>query len=251
MNYQAFFKLTYGLYILSSKKGDQYNGHISNTVFQVTAEPPRIAVASHVDNLTTEYIRESAVFAISVLQKDVDLEFMGPWGFKSGKEVDKFSGVNYKIGKSGAPLVLDKSIAAFECEVENEYRIGTHVIFVGRVVNAEIIDDEKMPLTYAWYRDEIKGVSPEHSPTYIEHDKLEHFDESEDEPEHAEKLEEITKEKNKDWRKYRCTVCGYIYDPEQGDPISGISAGTAFEDIPDDWSCPICGVTKNDFVPLD
>ncbi len=52
-------------------------------------------------------------------------------------------------------------------------------------------------------------------------------------------------------KKYRCVVCGYIYDPEVGDPDSGIAPGTPFEEIPDDWTCPVCGVSKEDFVPLD
>lgn len=49
-------------------------------------------------------------------------------------------------------------------------------------------------------------------------------------------------------KKYRCEVCDWIYDPAVGDPESGIAAGTAFEDIPDDWLCPVCGVGKEDFV---
>ncbi len=48
-------------------------------------------------------------------------------------------------------------------------------------------------------------------------------------------------------KKYVCTICGYIYNPENGDPDSGIMPGTAFEDIPDDWACPVCGVTKENF----
>ncbi len=51
--------------------------------------------------------------------------------------------------------------------------------------------------------------------------------------------------------KYRCIVCGYIYDPAEGDPDSGIIPGTSFEQIPDNWSCPVCGVAKADFVPAD
>jgi len=47
--------------------------------------------------------------------------------------------------------------------------------------------------------------------------------------------------------KYVCTVCNYVYDPEKGDPDSGIAAGTAFADIPDSWVCPLCGVSKDDF----
>ena len=50
--------------------------------------------------------------------------------------------------------------------------------------------------------------------------------------------------------KYRCTICEYIYDPEKGDPDSGISRGTPFDDIPDDWTCPVCGVDKGQFEPL-
>ncbi|WP_018412860.1 rubredoxin [Methyloversatilis thermotolerans] len=52
-------------------------------------------------------------------------------------------------------------------------------------------------------------------------------------------------------RAWICKVCNWIYDPEQGDPQGGIAPGTAFEDIPDDWYCPECGVTKTDFEPLD
>ena len=52
-------------------------------------------------------------------------------------------------------------------------------------------------------------------------------------------------------KKYQCTVCGYIYEPELGDPDSGIAPGTAFEDIPNDWTCPVCGVNKEDFAPYD
>jgi len=51
--------------------------------------------------------------------------------------------------------------------------------------------------------------------------------------------------------KYVCTVCGYVYDPENGDPDSGIEPGTAFEDIPDTWVCPLCGVGKEDFEPME
>ena len=50
-------------------------------------------------------------------------------------------------------------------------------------------------------------------------------------------------------KKYVCSVCGYVYDPAAGDPDSGIAPGTAFEDIPDDWVCPLCGVGKDDFEP--
>lgn len=244
MNFEAFFKLTYGLYILSSRDGDRFNGHISNTVFQVTAEPPRMMVATHRDNLTTEFIKKSRVFSVSALEKDVTLDFLGPWGFKSGREVSKFENIGHITGKTGAPIVTEKCIAWYECEVEQVIEIGTHVLFVGSVVDLDIKDDNKEPLTYAYYRDVIKGVSPEKSPTYLSEEKLG----SEPVKEEAPVEEDLPKGEMK---KYRCTICGFIYDPVEGDPPAGIPPWTAFEDIPDDWTCPICGVSKADFIPMD
>lgn len=238
MNIEAFFKVTYGLYLVCSKDGNNYNGHISNTVFQVTADPPKFVVASHKNNLTTSYIEKSNLFSISILQQDVNLDFIGPWGFKSGKNADKFTGTSFKIGKTGVPIVLDKAIAYLECEVIEKIDTGTHILFIGRVVDAEILDHKAKPLTYSYYREVIKGLSPKNSPTYtgdILEMKIHH------EP-------VIPKGKPK---KYQCSICGFIYDPEEGDSHSGIAPGTAFEDIPDDWTCPICGVSKKDFFMID
>jgi rubredoxin/flavin reductase (DIM6/NTAB) family NADH-FMN oxidoreductase RutF len=238
MDLHAFFKISYGLYIVSSHDGNNLNGHISNTVFQVTADPPKFAIASHKDNLTTDYIEKSRLFSISVLQEDVDLEFLGPWGFKSGKSIDKFKGREYRTGKSGVPIFLEKTIAWIECEVTDSIDTGTHILFIGKVIDAGVLNDYKLPLTYFHYRNVIKGISPEKSPTFLG-DKLEKII-----------IPERVSHSEKPMR-YQCTVCGFIYDPEEGDPDSGIAPGTAFEDIPDDWSCPVCGVTKKDFVLID
>ncbi|MBT4423794.1 rubredoxin [Candidatus Bathyarchaeota archaeon] len=50
---------------------------------------------------------------------------------------------------------------------------------------------------------------------------------------------------------YKCNICGYVYDPAVGDPDSGVAAGTAFADLPDDWVCPLCGAPKEEFSPVD
>jgi rubredoxin len=52
-------------------------------------------------------------------------------------------------------------------------------------------------------------------------------------------------------QKYQCTICGYVYDPEEGDPDGGIPPGTPFDEIPEDWTCPVCGVTKDEFEPVE
>lgn len=54
----------------------------------------------------------------------------------------------------------------------------------------------------------------------------------------------------KDLKAYRCTLCGYIYDPYEGDPIGEIEPNTAFKDLPNDWCCPVCGASKKDFDKL-
>lgn len=237
MNLDAFFKLSYGLYIVSSADGDKMNGHISNTVFQVTAEPPRFAIATNKDNLTSDYIIKSKVFSISVLEQNVDLEFLGPWGFKSGKELDKFATANYTVKQTGAPIVLDKTIAWFECKVVDSMDTGTHILFIGELVNYELVQENATPLTYDYYRSVIKGISPKNAPTYL--------------GDYEEKKYQAEDQATPDKQLYQCIVCGFIYDPEIGDPDGGIPPGTAFEDIPDDWMCPVCGVTKKDFRPMD
>ena len=238
MDRETFFKITYGLYLVCSRDGNNLNGHVSNTVFQVTANPPKIAIATHKDNLTTKYIEKSKVFSISVLQQNVDLDFLGPWGFRSGTGIDKFNNINYKSGITGAPIVLDKSVAFFDCEVVDSLDTGSHILYIGKVVDAGILADRVPPLTYSHYRDVIKGLSPERSPTYM-------GDKHEEEKTAGLAPEMVVP------RRYQCSICGYIYDPDDGDPHAGITPGTLFEDIPDDWTCPICGVTKKDFYPID
>lgn len=225
MDLKALYKISYGMYVVSSKKGEKINGQIANTVFQITSEPPMVAVSINKQNLTNEFIKASRIFAISVLSKTTPMKFIGHFGFKSGREIDKFGGVNYKLGITGAPIALEHSIAYLEVEVVNEIEIGTHTIFIGKVVGVEIIADGE-PMTYAYYHEIKRGVSPKTAPTYIK---------------------EENKKEVSGMKKYRCKICGYVYDPEKGDPDSGIKIGTPFEELPDDWVCPICGAEKSEF----
>ena len=228
MNPKALHKLGYGMYIVSSRKGDKLNGQIANTLFQITSEPSTVAVSINKSNLTHEYIKESKVFAASVLCQDTSLSFIGHFGFKSGRDIDKFEGINYRIGETKAPVVLDNAVAYLEARVIQEVDVGTHTIFIGEVVDAEVIS-EKTCLTYEHYHLIKRGTTPKTAPSYIEKEK--------------EAKPKLTK--------YECTVCGYIYDPELGDPDGGIAPGTSFEDIPDDWVCPVCGAAKSEFQKVE
>jgi flavin reductase (DIM6/NTAB) family NADH-FMN oxidoreductase RutF/rubredoxin len=226
MDLKALYKLGYGLYVVSSIKGSRLNGQIANTVFQITSEPPTIAVSINKNNLTHEFITESKVLAVSVLSQDTPLSFIGNFGFKSGRDGDKFKGINYKIGETGAPVVIDNALAYLEARVTREVDVGTHTIFIGELVGAEALKEGE-PMTYAYYHQVKRGTTPKTAPSYIEEKK------------EAPKMPKMAK--------YKCTVCGYIYDPELGDPDNGIKPGTPFEKLPDDWVCPVCGASKDEF----
>ena len=228
MNLKALFKLGYGIYVVTSKKGDRLNGQIANTVFQVTSEPPAVAVSINKNNLTWQFIEESRVFAASVLCQDTPLSFIGRFGFKSGRDTDKLDGVHYKIGETGAPVVLDNAVSYLEVRVKQEMDAGTHTVFLGEVVNADVISDEAC-MTYDYYHQIKGGKTPKTAATYIE-----------------EKVEQ-KKEVEPGMAKYKCNVCGYVYDPEHGDPDGGMKPGTPFEELPDDWVCPVCGAAKSEF----
>ena len=222
MNMQALYRLGYGLYVVCSRKGDKFNGQIANTVFQVCSEPPTIAVAINRQNLTHDYIMESKVFTVSVLSPDTPLSFIGSFGFRSGRDVDKLEGVNYKLGETGVPIILDNCLAFFEAKVLNHIQVGTHTIFVGELLAADVLKEGE-PMTYAYYQQVKRGTTPKTAPSYVKKEEAPRMD------------------------KYQCAVCGYVYDPQLGDPDGGMKPGTPFEKLPDDWTCPVCGASKDKF----
>ncbi|MEM2890485.1 MAG: flavin reductase [Candidatus Hadarchaeum sp.] len=228
MDLKTLYKISYGLYVVSSKYENKLNGQIANTVFQTTSDPPTIAVCLNKKNLTHEIIQKSNVFAVSILAKDAPLNFIGNFGFKTGRETDKFKEVKYKIGVTGAPIVLDNAVGYLEAEVINSLDVGTHTIFIGKIVEAQTLSNAE-PMTYAYYHEIKRGVSPPTAPTYIKEEKP---------------------TKPPVFQKYKCTICGYIYDPEKGDPDSGIKPGTPFEKLPENWVCPICGADKSAFEKI-
>jgi len=235
MNIEAYFKITYGLYVVSSSDGNKLNGYISNTVFQVTAEPAQFAIACSKNNFTTGIIRESNVFAISALRKDASADIIGTFGYKSGKDNEKFSNFSFKKGKTGAPILLDDTLAWFECEVMQTIDVGSHLLFIGKVMDGDLLDPSGEPLTYSYYRESRNGKAPKNAPTYIDPEKL------------TGKMPEPVPSV---YVKYECTVCGHIYDEEFGEPEAGILPGTRFEDLPADWTCPVCGAEKADFIKI-
>jgi ferric-chelate reductase [NAD(P)H] len=170
MNLNALHKISYGMYIVGSHKGGKLNGQIANTVFQISSEPPTIAVSINKKNLTHEYIKDSRVFSASVLCQAATLPYIGGFGFKSGRDVDKLKGANYKVGQTGSPIFLDNANAYIEAEVIQDVDAGTHTIFIGKVVAAEILTEDPC-MTYDYYYQVKRGTTPKTAPSYIPKEK--------------------------------------------------------------------------------
>ncbi len=241
MDPRALFKIGYGMYIVGTHKGDKINAQVANTVFQISSSPPTIAVSINKKNLTHEYIHESKVFSVSVLNIETPLAFIGKFGFKSGRDTDKFAGVNYRLGANGSPIILDNTVSFLEARVDQEVDAGTHTIFMGEVTDAGILSD-KPTLTYEYYHQVKRGTTPKTAPSYVEVKKEAAAPAATPTPAAAPVSAPA---------KYKCDVCGYIYDPSLGDPGSGVKPGTAFEDIPESWVCPICGADKTQFTKVE
>jgi flavin reductase (DIM6/NTAB) family NADH-FMN oxidoreductase RutF/rubredoxin len=219
---EALFKISYGLYIVSSGDAMHGNGFISNSVFQVTAEPPQFAICCNKNNHTCSIIEQYGNFTVSVLNQKASPELFGRFGFKSGKDFNKMEGMNIRYEVTGAPIVLDDCIAFLECKVVQRLEVGTHIIFVGELLSAETIDEVEDPMTYSFYRQKRKGFAPKNAPTYID---------------------KTRKDKEKCFGLYKCSACGYIYDDSK--------ENIRFKDLPDDWKCPICGADKEDFIEIN
>jgi rubredoxin len=188
-------------------------------------------------------ILKSKVFSVSVLQKETDTSLIGRFGFMSGDSIDKFSDISTITAVTGAPVVVDDTVAWFDCEVVSVTDAGSHLIIVGLIKESDLLSDEE-PLTYAYYREKYKMLAPKNAPTYIEKTKLEEEGLQGKDKEAEEGEESADKD---DMDTYTCSICGYRYDPAEGDPSSNIPPGTPFSELPEDYRCPVCNAEKEYF----
>ena len=178
MDNTAFFKLSYGLFVVTAHEGDKDNGCITNTVVQQTTTPNRISVTINKNNYTHDMIKRTGVFNVSVLSEKAKFETFKHWGFQSGKDVDKTVGITYFRLENGVIYIVDGVNAVMCAKVEQEVDLGTHTMFIAEVTDA-FSTEEDSSATYAFYHKNIKPA-----------------------PQQA---------KKKGWI---CTVCGYIYEGE-------------------------------------
>lgn len=212
MNKNIFRNLSYGVYVISTTDEGRATGCIANSAMQITSEPATMAVSMNHNNYTNSCIVKSGLFAVSILSEKSDPSIIGTFGFQSGKDVNKFATVDFDMVKE-VPVVKD-ACGYLICKVVDQMETSTHTVFLGEVIDAEVLDPTADAMTYAYYHKVVKGKSPKNAPTYIAED-----DETQTAQETAKK-------------KYVCQICGYIYE---GD------------DMPEDYKCPICGQGKDKF----
>lgn len=204
--------LSYGMFAIGTKGDKIPNASIANTVIQITSNPLTIAVSINHNNYTNECIKKNGEFTVNVLSENTSGAVIGALGFTSGRDGNKLENVRHKILREGVPVIQEDICCWFLCKVINSIETVTHTVFIAELVaGSEAIKGK--PMTYEFYHNVIKGKAPKNAPTYI-----------------TDEIKEATE-------KYVCSICKYEYN----DPL------IPFEELPDDWVCPICGAPKSVF----
>lgn len=151
----ALYKIGYGLYVVTSNDGKKDNGLIVNTVIQVTDTPLGVAVTINKANYSHNVIKETGKMNINCLTVNAPFEVFEKFGFKSGRETDKFLNETTQKSENGL-AVLSKYINSFiSLNVENYVDLGTHGMFICSVTESQVISDEES-MTYAYYHSKVK-----------------------------------------------------------------------------------------------
>ena len=210
MDATALFKLTYGLFIASTQWEDNRCGCVINTAAQVTDTPCRMSVTMQKRNFTTELVLKKKSLTISVLSLSCLLDVITHFGYQSGRDTDKFASVPFQTDSLGNPYLKDHMVAYMSLKVTDVIDLDTHYLFLCDVVEAENLDSGK-PMTYGDYRALKSGAAAPAAPAQAHQPVV----------------------------KWVCPVCHYVYDGE-----------VPFEELPDDYVCPICKKPKSIFQKI-
>jgi Conserved protein/domain typically associated with flavoprotein oxygenases, DIM6/NTAB family len=218
MDTAVFRDMSYGVYIVSTLDGERPTGCIANSIMQITSSPATIAVSINHDNYTNGCIAKTGKFAFSILAERSDTGLIGNFGFRSGKDEDKFRSVDYETVQ-GIPVVKG-TCGYVVCRVVDKMETATHTVFLGEVLDGGVYEGMGDAMTYAYYHKVVKGKSPKNAPTYL--------------PEKSEKADLAAGEKPQNdggQEKYVCQVCGYAHEGA----------------LPEGFKCPVCGVGTDRF----
>lgn len=258
---KAFHSLSYGLYIVCAKDAAGMKaGCVVNTFAQVSSDPMMVSVSLNKDNATTEAIRQSGQYNVSVLSQRATMELIGRFGFRSSKDVDKFSDSSYEVCSRGIPYIKDECVSVFCVEVREIVDVGSHEMFIGEVKEAAVFNND-IPLTYSYYHEVLKGKTPPKAVSYVATDE-ESMVSTHKDPKSAyaamastpddvsendtfDKVDTVADEQMGDRScagevkpryGWRCSLCGYIVE---------------LDELPDDFTCPMCGMGREYFERIE
>lgn len=184
MNNEAMFKLTYGLFVLTTKENDKNNGCIINTAIQAASTPNQMSIAVNKANYTHDMIMNSGAFNVSVISQDASFDLFKRFGFQSGKNTDKFDGFDgTAFAPNGIAYINEGTNAWFSVKVQQTIDLGSHTMFIGEIEDAEVIS-EAPSVTYVYYLENIKPAPD-------------------------------AKADDSGTAKWRCKICGYEYEGEE------------------------------------
>ncbi|MBR5040556.1 MAG: flavin reductase [Clostridiales bacterium] len=176
----ALFNIGYGLYVVTSNDGKKDNGLIVNTVTQVTNTPNRIAVTINKQNYSHHVIKQTGVMNVNCLSVEAPFKVFETFGFQSGRNVDKFAGLDEKLRSDNGLVFLSKYINSFmSLKVEDYIDLDTHGMFICSVTESRVLSD-KETMTYTYYQ---KNVKP--------------------------------KPETEGKKGFVCKVCGYVYEGDE------------------------------------
>ena len=184
MDNKVMYSLSYGLFVLSARRGGKDNGCITNTAIQVTTTPNRIVVAVNKSNYTHDMVAETGRFTVSVLSEEAKFDLFQRFGFQSGRDADKFAGFGAHTGRDadGIPYVTQGANAWLSCKVASATDLGTHTLFLADVLDGGAISPAPSA-TYAYYQAHIKPKPGAPAPS--------------------------------EKKRWVCKVCGYVYEGDE------------------------------------
>lgn len=259
MDNGAFFKIGYGLYVLTARADGRDNGCIINTVIQATDTPPQILFTVNKRNHTNAMLQQTDGFNLSVLTEAAGFAVFQHFGFQSGRTVDKFAGQTPPRAANGIAYLADAVNAVISGRITQRTDLGTHTLFLAEVTDARVLDAAAPSMTYAYYQKAVKPrpaadaprkgwrcqvcgyvyegeeLPPDFVCPVCKHGAAD-FVRIAAEPEPGPARAEPAPAKPAEKKKWRCEVCGYTYEGDE---------------LPADYVCPVCGQGADAFAPVD
>ena len=185
MNKNILKKLSYGMYIISSKEDNLLVGCVANSVMQINSDT--VAISLNNNNYTTKVILENNLFAINILPTNTSIDLIKTFGFKKSNEINKYANINYEL-KEDTPIIND-TCGYIICTLTSSIKTDTHTIIIGKIISMQETNNYEA-MTYKYYQENLKGTTSKNAPTY---------------------QEETTKTKK---NVFVCKICGFRYETD-------------------------------------